>query len=140
MRISLTDNSLTLSTGRTGRIGNRGLATSFFTERDEDMGSVLARTLIECGQEVPEFLQHHVEGMNKNTVKFETESDFDEGDLPQLGDLNGAGGDDANNGQDSAAAGAWGGDDTANNNAGGDAGAWGADTGGNSQPAQAAAW
>lgn len=105
------------------------------------MGSVLARTLLEADQAIPEFLQHHItEGMTKETVKFETESDFDEGDLGQPGDLGGdvgagwGGGDDAAGGQD--------GTDAANNNSAG-ADAWDsvADMGGNNnETAQAAAW
>lgn len=112
------------------------------------MGSVLARTLLEADQKIPEFLMHHItEGMTKDTVKFETESDFDEGDLGQPGDLNGdagagwGGGDDTPGDQDGAAAGAWGGGGPSNDaSAGADAWGSGADTGGNDQAAQAAAW
>lgn len=59
--------------------------------------------------------------MTKDTVKFETESDFDEDDLGKPGDLG------AVDEPDAAAAttGGWGVDDAADNNAG-DAGAWGA--------------
>ena len=42
--------------GRTARIGNRGLATSFYNENDEGIAPFLTKTLVECGQAVPEFL------------------------------------------------------------------------------------
>ncbi|KAG6137375.1 hypothetical protein E4U28_004593 [Claviceps purpurea] len=65
--------------GRTGRIGHRGVATSLFSpSSDEGIASVLTRTLLETGQEIPEFLQMYVpEGDAATKPKFETESDFD---------------------------------------------------------------
>jgi len=67
-----------LLTGRTGRIGHRGLASSLFTDEDEPIASFLARTLLETGQEIPDFLQHHVsEGQE---LKFEADSDSEPGD------------------------------------------------------------
>lgn len=61
--------------GRTGRIGHRGLATSFYTERDEAIASVLVRTLLETQQAVPDFLAHHVpEGDDLKQLKFESEN------------------------------------------------------------------
>jgi ATP-dependent RNA helicase DDX3X len=44
--------------GRTGRIGNKGLATSFYTERDEGIAQDLVNVLVECDCEVPDFLSH----------------------------------------------------------------------------------
>ncbi|KAI5364672.1 Putative ATP-dependent RNA helicase DEAD-box, Helicase superfamily 1/2, ATP-binding protein [Septoria linicola] len=44
--------------GRTARIGNRGLATSFYNERNEDIAQDLVNVLVECEQEVPDFLSH----------------------------------------------------------------------------------
>lgn len=41
--------------GRTARIGNEGLATSFYNERDEPMADFLVKTLLECNQPVPDF-------------------------------------------------------------------------------------
>ena len=43
--------------GRTARIGNVGMATSFYNERNEDIAEALTKTLIEQGQDVPEFLE-----------------------------------------------------------------------------------
>lgn len=83
-------------TGRTGRIGHRGLASSFYCERDEPIASVLTRTLMETKQEVPDFLQPYVpEGAAAVNLKFETESDFDENEAAGAGQGDGWG---ANNG------------------------------------------
>ena len=43
--------------GRTARIGNVGLATSFYNERNEDIADDLVRLLLETNQDVPEFLE-----------------------------------------------------------------------------------
>ncbi|KAL5118381.1 hypothetical protein ACEQ8H_003730 [Pleosporales sp. CAS-2024a] len=43
--------------GRTARIGNEGKATSFFNDRNDDLGEDLCKILIESKQEVPDFLQ-----------------------------------------------------------------------------------
>jgi ATP-dependent RNA helicase DDX3X len=139
--------------GRTGRIGHRGVATSFYSERDEPIASVLARTLLETGQDIPEFLQFHLpDGATRETVKFEVESDFDENDVAGAGEpTDGAwgGGDDNANAnanpsgvwgqaddsvQQAAAAAAWGGGDNAGASM---ASGWDA---GNQQPVAASAW
>ena len=88
--------------GRTGRIGHRGLATSFYCERDEPIASVLTRTLLETKQDVPDFLEQYIpEGDARTNLKFEADSDFDENDVAGAGDAGtdnpwgtGAGGDD----------------------------------------------
>ncbi|KAL2269499.1 hypothetical protein VTJ83DRAFT_1683 [Remersonia thermophila] len=65
--------------GRTGRIGHRGLATSFYSEHDEPIASVLTRTLLETNQEIPEFLQQYVpKNYTPESLKFEADSDFEE--------------------------------------------------------------
>lgn len=96
--------------GRTGRIGHRGVATSFFTERDEPLASVLTRTLLETNQDIPDFLQAYVpeNWSNGSKVKFETESDFDPNDVA------GAGGGET----DGAEAGGWNGDDNGHGDSG----------------------
>ncbi|KAJ6443969.1 meiotically up-regulated protein [Purpureocillium lavendulum] len=109
--------------GRTGRIGHRGLATSFFTERDEPMASVLTRTLLETKQEIPDFLQMYVpEGPEAEKPKFETESDFDPEDVGGPAE---DGGDAWGGGEAANASNGWGEpqDDGAKNSAGG---GWGA--------------
>ncbi|KAK3996121.1 putative ATP-dependent RNA helicase [Cladorrhinum sp. PSN332] len=97
--------------GRTGRIGHRGLATSFYTDRDEPIASVLTRTLLETKQEIPDFLEQYVPE-DKENLKFEADSDFEEEDEGGDADSGGWGnGDDAGD----AAGGGWGngGDDAA---------------------------
>eukprot|EP01120_Amphizonella_sp_Union-15-10_P011712 TRINITY_DN5033_c0_g1_i2.p1 TRINITY_DN5033_c0_g1~~TRINITY_DN5033_c0_g1_i2.p1 ORF type:complete len:469 (+),score=74.06 TRINITY_DN5033_c0_g1_i2:525-1931(+) len=42
--------------GRTGRVGNPGLATAFFTEKNKNLSRDLIKLLTETGQEVPEWL------------------------------------------------------------------------------------
>ena len=106
---------LTSSTGRTGRIGHRGLATSFFTERDDPIASVLTRTLLETNQVVPDFLSQYIpdgfaslsKGQDRPALKFEADSDFE---------------DDADSGDNSVSGGGWGADEGGND--GGDG--WGA--------------
>ncbi|KAI5925780.1 P-loop containing nucleoside triphosphate hydrolase protein [Camillea tinctor] len=75
--------------GRTGRIGHRGLATSFYTERDEDIAKLLTMTLMETGQQIPDFLEaYKPEDSDPSKLKFEYDTDEEE---PEDG--NGDGGD-----------------------------------------------
>jgi ATP-dependent RNA helicase DDX3X len=43
--------------GRTARIGNEGKATSFFNDRNDDIGEALCKILTESKQEIPDFLE-----------------------------------------------------------------------------------
>lgn len=95
--------------GRTGRIGNVGMATSFYNSRDEEsknicyfygdsqltflVAPVLVKTLLETNQLIPDFLAEFVpEGFENgegdvNTLNFEeveAEDDFG-GDQPADG-------------------------------------------------------
>ncbi|CAG8601048.1 6512_t:CDS:10 [Acaulospora morrowiae] len=45
--------------GRTARVGNKGLATSFYNENNSDIAYELVKILMECNQEIPDFLQSH---------------------------------------------------------------------------------
>ena len=75
--------------GRTGRAGNTGIATSFYNEHDSDLAEVLTKTLMETGQEVPDFLTEYKpeEGVD---LKFEADSDFgDEENGDSVGDAGG---------------------------------------------------
>ena len=97
--------------GRTARIGNIGLATSFFTDRNEDLGEALTKVLIESGQPVPDFLEQHKPDDEEAPLQFDDESEDE----------------DEANGSDGGAA--WGGndDDTKSDgteNPGGDNDAW----------------
>ncbi|KAK3363496.1 P-loop containing nucleoside triphosphate hydrolase protein [Lasiosphaeria hispida] len=93
--------------GRTGRIGHRGLSTSFYTNRDEPIASVLTRTLLETEQEIPDFLEtFKPDGDDLVNLKFEAEEDFDGGDNnsgEDGDDAFGGGGDDNNADEDGGA-------------------------------------
>lgn len=89
---------------------------SFYSDKDEPMASVLTRTLLETGQEVPDFLQRYVpEGDALTNLKFEADSDFDETEAQGGGD--GGWGQDNEKGGDGGWGGggdnAWGGVDEA---------------------------
>ncbi|KAI0521579.1 P-loop containing nucleoside triphosphate hydrolase protein [Xylaria bambusicola] len=116
--------------GRTGRIGHHGLATSFYSERDEPIAPLLTMTLMETNQAIPDFLQQYKpEGDNASKLKFEYDTDEEdpgeggEGWAAGGGDTGDAGGDGWGAGGDSA---------TPNgNNGGGNTDGWGASTNGN---------
>ncbi|KAI9848348.1 MAG: hypothetical protein M1838_000564 [Thelocarpon superellum] len=75
--------------GRTARIGNVGMATSFYNERNDDIAEVLVKVLLETKQEVPEFLESWVpEGAREDHTKigFEDDSDSDSEDEDEDGD------------------------------------------------------
>ncbi|KAK2600900.1 hypothetical protein N8I77_010401 [Diaporthe amygdali] len=116
--------------GRTGRIGNRGLATSFYTERDEPLAPVLVRTLLETKQKVPEFLEQYLpEGDELENLQFPSEQDEGIGGGDSGGGWGGDAGGDAGN--------AWGGGETSS--AVGDTGnAWGG--GGDTTAAGSGGW
>lgn len=46
--------------GRTARVGNAGLATSFFNSRNMPIARDLTRLLQECKQQIPEFLRPYM--------------------------------------------------------------------------------
>jgi ATP-dependent RNA helicase DDX3X len=48
--------------GRTGRAGNKGLATSFYSRNDDRIASDLVKILSESEQEIPSFLSHYQNG------------------------------------------------------------------------------
>ncbi|TGJ84893.1 hypothetical protein E0Z10_g3876 [Xylaria hypoxylon] len=116
--------------GRTGRIGHHGLATSFYTERDEPIAKLLTMTLMETGQAIPEFLeQYKPEDTDISKLKFEYNTD--EEDPGESGDAWDAGAGEAGE----ASGDSWGtggGDSGApnGNEGGGDSGGWGAPTNG----------
>lgn len=73
---SLATSPLTTPTGRTARIGNRGLATSFYCDRNEDLAIDLIKTLSETKQPIPDFLQAFVPEGGEAELQFEVDSDF----------------------------------------------------------------
>ena len=64
--------------GRTARIGNVGMATSFYNDRNEDIGEALVKLLLETQQEVPEFLDNYKPD-NVEELEFNDDTD-DEGE------------------------------------------------------------
>ncbi|KAI7891035.1 P-loop containing nucleoside triphosphate hydrolase protein [Mucor mucedo] len=59
--------------GRTARVGNAGLATSFFNNNNSPVGRDLTKLLIECKQQVPEFLARY----RTNDMRFRDDEDDD---------------------------------------------------------------
>ncbi len=64
-----------------------GLATSFYNDRDSDLGETLVKTLLETHQVIPDFLQQYIpEGFtadgegNTDLLKFDADSDNGEGE------------------------------------------------------------
>uniref|UniRef100_A0A7N4PF35 RNA helicase n=1 Tax=Sarcophilus harrisii TaxID=9305 RepID=A0A7N4PF35_SARHA len=60
--------------GRTGRVGNLGLATSFFNDRNANITKDLLDLLVEAKQEVPSWLEnmayeHHYKGSSRGRSK-----------------------------------------------------------------------
>ncbi|PWW73817.1 DEAD-domain-containing protein [Tuber magnatum] len=92
--------------GRTARIGNRGLATSFFNSNNEDIATDLVKVLLESSQEIPEFLEPY---RPVGEVTFD-EPDSDVEGEEQGGDIHGGTGE--NNG-----GGDWGNEGTGTNGA-----------------------
>ncbi|KAJ6157584.1 DEAD/DEAH box RNA helicase [Penicillium chermesinum] len=64
--------------GRTARIGNEGLATSFYNEGDADLAPDLVKTLLECNQNVPDFLEDFTPSGGKITFGDETDAEDEE--------------------------------------------------------------
>lgn len=66
--------------GRTARIGNEGKATSFYNDRDEDIGEDLVKILLESKQEVPDFLEQF-KPENPETIEWRegTDDESDDG-------------------------------------------------------------
>ena len=69
--------------GRTARIGNLGVATSFYTQNNEDIAEPLTKLLIENDQQVPDFLEafkpDHGEPI---TFDDDTDTEVEDGGVP----------------------------------------------------------
>ncbi|KAH7057242.1 DEAD/DEAH box RNA helicase [Macrophomina phaseolina] len=63
--------------GRTARIGNEGLATSFYNERNEDMADDLVKILLERAQAIPDFLQDRSPSKGED-LDFDDDTDHEE--------------------------------------------------------------
>lgn len=113
--------------GRTARIGNDGLATSFYNERNEDLAPALVKVLVESKQVIPDFLDQYKPAEGE-TLDFDDDTDNEGEDAGGESNGWGTGGNDANGGNDSWGAGA----NDANGGTAGDnkEAAWGADSSG----------
>ena len=97
--------------GRTARIGNVGMATSFYNDRNEDIGEALVKLLLETQQEVPEFLDNYKPD-NVEELQFDDDTD-DEGEGGATGgDAWGSPTPQANGHSNDEAASGWGTEDT----------------------------
>lgn len=72
--------------GRTARIGNEGLATSFFNDDNQDIAEPLVKLLRENKQKIPDFLEHLVPEEKDEPIEFDDDSDKE--DEPQELDAN----------------------------------------------------
>ncbi|WEW57452.1 ATP-binding RNA helicase [Emydomyces testavorans] len=108
--------------GRTARIGNEGLATSFYNEdRNSAIASDLVKILLECRQTVPDFLEAYIPGDGE--VQWDDDTDGEDNDEEDNAtqanwgaDNDGWGGDAAPAPEPEPKAASW--------NAGGDSAAW----------------
>lgn len=60
-------------------MGNEGLATSFYNDMDEPLASFLARTLVDTGNTVPDFLEQY-KPEDANNIDFDDDSGVEEND------------------------------------------------------------
>ena len=65
--------------GRTARIGNDGLATSFYNERNEEMAPMLVKIMMETNQPIPDFLDAFKPAEGEE-LDFEDKSDESDGE------------------------------------------------------------
>lgn len=84
--------------GRTARIGNQGLATSFYNDKNEELAQDLVNILTECECEVPDFLEHLKP--EDGNIQFDDNSDDEGGEGEGFGAAEGF----AESGQSAAAA------------------------------------
>ncbi|KAF9426733.1 hypothetical protein BGZ94_006100 [Podila epigama] len=67
--------------GRTARVGNLGMATSFFNSKNSIIAPQLAKILQECNQEIPDFLAGYVD----ESTTYETDDFVAEHELAEYG-------------------------------------------------------
>lgn len=91
--------------GRTARIGNIGMATSFYNDKNEDIAEALTKLLIETHQVVPDFLESYKP--ENEELKFDDDTD-DEGDDAAASDARGGGTQTNGTANDDASGDAWG--------------------------------
>ena len=89
--------------GRTARIGNVGMATSFYNDKNEDVADALTKLLVETNQNVPNFLEGY-KPEDETALNFDDDTD-EEGEGEGGGDTWGGPANDSNGaaaGNDSA--------------------------------------
>ncbi|MCJ1392912.1 hypothetical protein MMC18_005784 [Xylographa bjoerkii] len=89
--------------GRTARIGNEGVATSFYNDRNEELGEDLVKILTEAKQAIPDFLEQY-KPENPENIDFGDDSDEEGEEGADGGDGWGAPADAAGDGWGSSAA------------------------------------
>ena len=93
--------------GRTARIGNVGMATSFYNDKNEDIAEALTKLLLETQQEVPDFLDGY-KPENVEDLQFDDDTDNEGEDAEAGGDAWGGPALKATGGSVGKAAGGWG--------------------------------
>ena len=71
--------------GRTGRVGNKGKAISFYNENNKQIGFALVNELKKSGQKIPEFLE---EFEYYNNYNYSNNYQFYNSDIPPFNDKN----------------------------------------------------
>ncbi len=70
--------------GRTARIGNVGMATSFYNEKNEDIAEALVKVLLETKQEIPDFLEgYKPEDVDNLAFDDDTDNEGEDGESTQ---------------------------------------------------------
>lgn len=101
--------------GRTARIGNAGLATSFYSDRNEEIAADLVKILLETDQQVPDFLEAHIPPDRKVSWNDDTDNEDEDGDAAAAA-AETAGGDAAAGGEAAGVDLSWGGGDDSSGN------------------------
>ena len=67
--------------GRTGRVGNKGKAISFYNDNNKQIGKALVNELKKAGQKIPEFLEefdfYNYRFYNKNLTPFDENKEYE---------------------------------------------------------------
>lgn len=71
--------------GRTGRIGHKGKAISFYSEKDVEIAQDLVNVLAECGQEIPDFLAEYTPE-EPDKINFDDDSEDEGADVGEEGE------------------------------------------------------
>lgn len=114
--------------GRTGRIGHKGHATSFYNERNEELAPALVNILLETEQPVPDFLEQFKPESGQPDFTEDVTDDEEEAE-PGYVTAGGAGAGAGAGAFSEAPADAWGTGAAASTTVAAEADAWGASTG-----------